>query len=235
MEGSIPDNVFQIRNRAFDCFTDSEDVPRLGDGTGGGGGMQVLIAGGGIGGLAAALCLHLAGVEVTVFEAAAALRPLGVGINLLPHAVRILTHLGLGSRLAEAAVATAELVYCNKFGRPIWREPRGLAAGYPDEPPYLGPPRPAPDVPVQQGAGPARPGARPGRPPADRVLGPRPPGGRRVRRPPDRGGGGPRRRTSWSGRTASIRPCGGRSIRAGARPGIPAGCFGGASASRCRS
>jgi 5-methylphenazine-1-carboxylate 1-monooxygenase len=92
--------------------------------------MQVLIAGGGIGGLAAALCLHRAGVEATVFEAAAAFRPLGVGINLLPHAVRILTHLGLGSRLAEAAVATAELVYCNKFGRPIWREPRGLAAGY---------------------------------------------------------------------------------------------------------
>lgn len=81
--------------------------------------MQVLIAGGGIGGLAAAPCLHRAGVEATVFEAAAALHPLGVGINLLPHAVRILTHLGLGSRLAEAAVATAELVYCNKFGRPI--------------------------------------------------------------------------------------------------------------------
>jgi 2-polyprenyl-6-methoxyphenol hydroxylase-like FAD-dependent oxidoreductase len=70
----------------------------------------VLIAGGGIGGLAAALCLHRAGLGVTVFEAAAELRPLGVGINLLPHAVRVLTHLGLGPQLAEAAVATAELV-----------------------------------------------------------------------------------------------------------------------------
>ena len=30
----------------------------------------------------------------------------------------------------RAAIATAELIYFNKFGQPIWREPRGLAAGY---------------------------------------------------------------------------------------------------------
>ena len=53
--------------------------------------METLIAGGGIGGLVAALSLHAAGISCTVFEAVPALRPLGVGINVLPHAVRELT------------------------------------------------------------------------------------------------------------------------------------------------
>jgi 2-polyprenyl-6-methoxyphenol hydroxylase-like FAD-dependent oxidoreductase len=57
-------------------------------------------------------------------------RPLGVGINLLPHAVRVLTALGLQEELARVAVATSELAYHNKFGQGIWREPRGSFAGY---------------------------------------------------------------------------------------------------------
>src|SRR5262245_62076803 len=92
--------------------------------------MRVLIAGGGIGGLVAGLCLHQAGIDAIVFESAEEIRPLGVGINLLPHAVRVLTHLGLQARLEEAAIATADLGYYTKCGRLIWSEPRGLAAGY---------------------------------------------------------------------------------------------------------
>ncbi len=92
--------------------------------------MKVLIAGGGIGGLATALCLERAGIEACVFESAEEIRPLGVGINLLPHSVRILTSLGLADRLEATAIATAELIYFNKFGQLIWREPRGVAAGY---------------------------------------------------------------------------------------------------------
>ncbi|GIH92946.1 flavin-dependent oxidoreductase [Planobispora siamensis] len=93
--------------------------------------MRVVIAGGGIGGLSAALSLHAAGFEdVAVHEAAQELRPLGVGINLLPHAVRELTELGLADRLAEIGVATAELAYFNRYGTAIWSEPRGLDAGY---------------------------------------------------------------------------------------------------------
>jgi 2-polyprenyl-6-methoxyphenol hydroxylase-like FAD-dependent oxidoreductase len=76
------------------------------------------------------LCLHEIGFEVRVFESVDTIRPLGVGINLLPHAVRVLDKLGLLPRLAESAIATAELVYFNKFGQLIWQEPRGLAAGY---------------------------------------------------------------------------------------------------------
>ncbi|MGC5014890.1 flavin-dependent oxidoreductase [Streptosporangium sp. DT93] len=93
--------------------------------------MRVIIAGGGIGGLATALSLHAAGVEdVVVHEAAERIRPLGVGINLLPHAVRELTELGLADRLSAIGVATAELAYFNRYGTPIWSEPRGLDAGY---------------------------------------------------------------------------------------------------------
>jgi 2-polyprenyl-6-methoxyphenol hydroxylase-like FAD-dependent oxidoreductase len=92
--------------------------------------MQVLIIGGGIGGLTTALALHAAGIACTVFEASATVRPLGVGINLQPHAVRELTELGLGDALAATGVATREFVYANRFGQEIWAEPRGLAAGY---------------------------------------------------------------------------------------------------------
>ncbi len=92
--------------------------------------MGVLIAGGGIGGPATALSLHAAGVETAVVESARELRPLGVGINLLPHAVRELIELGLGDELAAIGVATAENVYCDRFGRRIFTEPRGLAQGY---------------------------------------------------------------------------------------------------------
>jgi 2-polyprenyl-6-methoxyphenol hydroxylase-like FAD-dependent oxidoreductase len=92
--------------------------------------MRVLVIGGGIGGLTAVLSLHAAGIGCEVFEAAAEMRPLGVGINLQPHAVRELTELGLADRLAATGVATAEFVYANRLGQVIWREPRGLAAGY---------------------------------------------------------------------------------------------------------
>ena len=92
--------------------------------------MKALIAGAGPGGLTAALCLARAGIECEVFESVPRIRQLGVGLNLLPHGVRQLTILGLGDRLASAGIATAELAYFNKFGSEIWREPRGIAAGY---------------------------------------------------------------------------------------------------------
>lgn len=92
--------------------------------------MKIAIAGGGIGGLTLALLCHQQGIETEVWEASETLRPLGVGINLLPHAVRILCALGLRDALAAMAVETSSLSYFNKFGQRIWHEPRGLAAGY---------------------------------------------------------------------------------------------------------
>ncbi|MFA7666944.1 MAG: flavin-dependent oxidoreductase [Burkholderiaceae bacterium] len=92
--------------------------------------MNVLIVGGGIGGLSLALMLAARGIAVRVFEAAAELRPLGVGINVQPSAVAELTMLGLLERLDDSAVRTAEVAYYNKFGQHIWTEPRGIDAGY---------------------------------------------------------------------------------------------------------
>ena len=97
--------------------------------------MRVIIAGAGLGGLTLALSLRAAGIEAEVFEAAPELKPVGVGINILPHATRELTELGLADRLAERAIATEALMYANQFGQEIWREPRGRFAGY-DWPQY---------------------------------------------------------------------------------------------------
>ncbi|GAA3231629.1 flavin-dependent oxidoreductase [Actinocorallia longicatena] len=95
-----------------------------------GDGLKVMVAGGGIGGLTTALSLHAAGVEVEVIEGAGRLLPLGVGINLQPHAVRELTELGLGDALARIAVPAAEMAHFDRHGNLIWAEPRGTAAGY---------------------------------------------------------------------------------------------------------
>ena len=92
--------------------------------------MKAIIVGGGIGGLTAALMLHARGIDCEVFEQADAIRELGVGINTLPHAIKELAELGLLPRLDEVAIRTHELIYTNRFGQEIWREPRGIDAGY---------------------------------------------------------------------------------------------------------
>jgi 2-polyprenyl-6-methoxyphenol hydroxylase-like FAD-dependent oxidoreductase len=93
--------------------------------------VKLVIAGAGVGGLTAALSLHAAGfTDVIVLEATRAIRDVGVGINLPPHAVRELTELGLGEELAAAGVPTAELAYYDARGQLIWAEPRGTGAGY---------------------------------------------------------------------------------------------------------
>lgn len=92
--------------------------------------MKIAVAGAGIGGLTLALMLHQRGIDVEVWESVEQIKPLGVGINLLPHAVRELSELGLQQTLAEAGIETSALAYYNKFGQQIWIEPRGRAAGY---------------------------------------------------------------------------------------------------------
>ncbi len=93
--------------------------------------MKIVIAGAGIGGLTAAMCLHRAGFGVEVFEAVSGLKPLGVGINIQASAVRILSGLGLEPALAAAGIETRELRYANRHGQTIWADPRGRHAGLP--------------------------------------------------------------------------------------------------------
>jgi 5-methylphenazine-1-carboxylate 1-monooxygenase len=92
--------------------------------------MQVIVVGGGVGGLTLALMLHARGIKCDIYEASPEIRELGVGINVLPHAIAELTELALLPRLDEVAIRTRELIYTNRFGQEIWREPRGMAAGY---------------------------------------------------------------------------------------------------------
>jgi 2-polyprenyl-6-methoxyphenol hydroxylase-like FAD-dependent oxidoreductase len=93
--------------------------------------MRIIIVGAGIGGLTTALSLHAAGLrDIAIHERVSEIRGLGVGINLLPHAMRELTELGVADRVEALGVAPRTLSYYNRFGQPIWSEPRGTAAGY---------------------------------------------------------------------------------------------------------
>jgi 2-polyprenyl-6-methoxyphenol hydroxylase-like FAD-dependent oxidoreductase len=95
--------------------------------------MEIAIIGGGIGGLTAALALHAQGVDcrIRVYDAARAIRPLGVGINMLPHAMRELVGLGLEPAIRRVAVEAKEFGFFTHNGQLIYKEPCGLAAGYP--------------------------------------------------------------------------------------------------------
>lgn len=92
--------------------------------------MEVVIIGAGIGGLTAALMLHARGIKCRLFEAAPEIRELGVGINVLPHAIKELSDIGLLPVLDGIGIRTRELIYSTRQGKEIWREPRGIDAGY---------------------------------------------------------------------------------------------------------
>jgi len=92
--------------------------------------VKAIIAGAGVGGLVTALMLHARGIDCEIFEQSDAMRELGVGINTLPHAIKELAELGLLDRLDAVAIRTYELFYTNRLGQEIWREPRGIDAGY---------------------------------------------------------------------------------------------------------
>jgi 2-polyprenyl-6-methoxyphenol hydroxylase-like FAD-dependent oxidoreductase len=93
--------------------------------------VKAAIIGAGIGGLATALSFHEIGLDADVYESVPQMRPLGVGINLLPHAVRELDELGLLDVLRAQSIEPQRLLYCTRHGQEIWDEPRGIAAGYP--------------------------------------------------------------------------------------------------------
>ncbi|HEY5638165.1 MAG TPA: flavin-dependent oxidoreductase [Burkholderiales bacterium] len=93
--------------------------------------MDISIVGGGIGGLTLALMLHATGRPCRVFETAPEIRPVGVGINLLPHAMKELAGLGLQPALEARAVTTSAAAFYNRFGQLIYSEPLGRFAGYP--------------------------------------------------------------------------------------------------------
>ena len=93
--------------------------------------MRILIIGAGIAGPVTALSLEAAGFkDIVIAERSEQIRGLGVGVNLLPHAVREFTELGIVDRIAALGVEPNTLSYFNRQGQQIWSEPRGRAAGY---------------------------------------------------------------------------------------------------------
>ena len=92
--------------------------------------MKAIIVGGGIGGLTTALMLRARGIGCELYEQSDTIRELGVGINTLPHAIRELAQLGLLDALDTIAIRTDELHYLSRHGQEVWRETRGLGAGF---------------------------------------------------------------------------------------------------------
>ena len=95
-------------------------------------GPDVLVVGAGIGGLTTALTLHAAGLSCRVVEAVEQFGPVGVGINVLPHAAGVLGELGLEGTLSKHAVLTEESAFFTRFGQLAFREPAGRYAGFAD-------------------------------------------------------------------------------------------------------
>lgn len=71
---------------------------------------SVIVAGAGIGGIAAALALSRLGIPVTVLEQAATLGEIGAGLQLGPNAFAALDALGAGKHVRERAVFTDRLL-----------------------------------------------------------------------------------------------------------------------------
>lgn len=92
--------------------------------------MDVIIVGGGIGGFTLALMLKQAGRSVRLYEIAPEIKPVGVGISLLPHSTRELASIGLLDELAKVAITTRDSCFFTRFGEFVYREPSGRYAGY---------------------------------------------------------------------------------------------------------
>ena len=92
--------------------------------------MNIAIIGGGICGLSLAMNLHRKGISCRVYERAPEIKELGVGITLLPHAMREFEALGVGDELLRTGIENVESCFFNRFGQLIYKEPRGKLAGY---------------------------------------------------------------------------------------------------------
>jgi len=90
----------------------------------------IVIVGGGIAGLTLAMHLHAKGIACTVYERVPEVKELGVGITLLPHAMREFTALGVDKALEAVGIENRESAFFNRFGQLIYKEPRGRFAGY---------------------------------------------------------------------------------------------------------
>jgi len=80
---------------------------------------KVIVIGGGIAGLCTAIALRQMGLNVTVYEKAAAIAPVGAGITLWPNALRVLRHLNLADAIIQAGAQIEEAQIRTAGGRPL--------------------------------------------------------------------------------------------------------------------
>jgi len=92
--------------------------------------MTISIIGGGIAGLSLALGLHQKGIACEVYESVAEVKEIGVGITLLPHAMKELAALGVQAQLEAVGIENLESVFYTRHGQYVYREARGRHAGY---------------------------------------------------------------------------------------------------------
>jgi FAD-dependent urate hydroxylase len=78
--------------------------------------LDVVIIGGGIGGLTSAIALQRAGHRVRVFDQVRELRPVGAGISLWSNGVKVLNELGLGDEVAAIGGTMDRMAYADVAG-----------------------------------------------------------------------------------------------------------------------
>ena len=95
--------------------------------------MDAIVIGGGIGGLTLALALHAAGVarHIRVYDAAAEMRAIGIGIHIGSHAMKELSALGLEDALVATSCQPEDYAFFTRHGQFVYRQPFGKAAGHP--------------------------------------------------------------------------------------------------------
>lgn len=81
--------------------------------------MKVIIIGGGIGGLCAAIALQEAGIEAVVYEAAPELKPVGAGVGLAANAMQGLERLGVSEAVVARGKQLTALVMFDDNGKVI--------------------------------------------------------------------------------------------------------------------
>src|ERR1700742_1782614 len=94
--------------------------------------MDVIVIGGGVGGLTLALELKASGAakRLRVYEAASEMKTLGVGIHVGAHAMKELTALGLEDKLVAISCQPLDYAFFTRHGQLFYREPFGKAAGH---------------------------------------------------------------------------------------------------------